>query len=576
MPAIAEAWAALERHYDEVADVHIRDLFAADPTRGERLVAEAAGITMDYSKNRVSDETLALLRGLADAAGLRARIDAMFAGEHINVTEDRAVGHVALRMPRDGEFVVDGENVVPEVHAVLDRMAAFADRVRSGEWVGHTGKRIRTVVNIGIGGSDLGPAMAYQALLHESKRDLEVRFVANVDGSEFVEAVRGLDAAETLFIVVSKTFTTLETLTNAHSARDWAIDALGDESAVAKHFVAVSTNAEEVAAFGIATENMFGFWDWVGGRYSLPSAVGLSLMVAIGPDAFRAMLSGYHAMDEHFRTAPFESNLPVILGLLGIWYEDLFGAQTVAVIPYDHYLGLLPAYLQQLDMESNGKSVTLDGSAVEHGTGPILWGQPGTNGQHAFFQLIHQGTQAHPLRLPRVPALAEPARRSPRPPDRQPARAVGGARVRPARPGGPALPRVPRQPADERPARRAAGPRDVRRDHRAVRAQGVHAGRDLGHQLLRPVGRRAGQGAGAEDRAGAPGAATSPSSITTARRTPSSGAIARRTGADRAVELLADGAQQLLGVERLGQQAGGGEVAAEQRVVGVAGHEDDR
>jgi glucose-6-phosphate isomerase len=396
MPATAEAWAALERHHEEVADVQIRDLFAADPTRGERLVAEAAGITMDYSKNRVSDDTLALLRALADAAGLRARIDAMFAGEHINVTEDRAVGHVALRMPRDGEFVVDGENVVPEVHAVLDRMAEFADRVRSGAWVGHTGRPIRTVVNIGIGGSDLGPAMAHQALLHESKRDLDVRFVANVDGSEFAEAVHGLDAAETLFIVVSKTFTTLETLTNAHSARDWAIDALGDEWAVAKHFVAVSTNAKEVAAFGIATENMFGFWDWVGGRYSLPSAVGLSLMVAIGPDAFRAMLSGYHAMDEHFRTAPFESNLPVILGLLGIWYEDLFGAQTVGVIPYDHYLGLLPAYLQQLDMESNGKSVTLDGSAVEHGTGPILWGQPGTNGQHAFFQLIHQGTKLIP------------------------------------------------------------------------------------------------------------------------------------------------------------------------------------
>ena len=314
MPATAEAWAALERHHSEVAGVHLRDLFAADPTRGERLVAEAAGITMDYSKNRVNDETLALLRGLADAAGLRARIDAMFAGEHINVTEDRAVGHVALRMPRDGEFVVDGENVVPEVHAVLDRMAAFAERVRSGEWIGHTGKPIRTVVNIGIGGSDLGPAMAHQALLHETKRDLDVRFVANVDGSEFAEAVHGLDAAETLFIVVSKTFTTLETLTNARSARDWAIDALGDESAVAKHFVAVSTNAEEVAAFGIETENMFGFWDWVGGRYSLPSAVGLSLMVAIGPDAFRAMLSGYHAMDEHFRTAPFESNLPVILG----------------------------------------------------------------------------------------------------------------------------------------------------------------------------------------------------------------------------------------------------------------------
>ena len=510
MPATAEAWAALERHHSEVAGVHLRDLFAADPTRGERLVAEAAGITMDYSKNRVDDETLTLLRGLADAAGLRARIDAMFAGEHINVTEDRAVGHVALRMPRDGEFVVDGENVVPEVHAVLDRMAAFSERVRSGEWVGHTGKPIRTVVNIGIGGSDLGPAMAHQALLHETKRDLDVRFVANVDGSEFAEAVHGLDAAETLFIVVSKTFTTLETLTNARSARAWAIDALGDESAVAKHFVAVSTNAKEVAAFGIETENMFGFWDWVGGRYSLPSAVGLSLMVAIGPDAFRAMLSGYHAMDEHFRTAPFESNLPVILGLLGIWYEELFGAQTVGVIPYDHYLGLLPAYLQQLDMESNGKSVTLGGSPVEHGTGPILWGQPGTNGQHAFFQLIHQGTKLipcdflgflhslnplgnhHDLLTANLLAQSE---------------ALAFGRQRPGRA---ALPRVPRQPADERHVRRAAGPRDLRRDHRPVRAQGLHAGRDLGHQLVRPVGRGAGQGAGAEDRAGARGPRRAP------------------------------------------------------------------
>jgi glucose-6-phosphate isomerase len=396
MPATAEAWAALERHHSEVAEVHLRDLFAADPTRGERLVVEAAGITLDYSKNRVTDETLALLRDLASAAGLRERIDAMFAGEHINVTEDRAVGHVALRMPADGEFVVDGENVVPDVHAVLDRMAAFADRVRSGDWVGHTGKRIRTVVNIGIGGSDLGPAMAHQALLADSRRDLDVRFVANVDGSEISEAVRDLDAAETLFIIVSKTFTTLETLTNAHSARDWAVAALGDEAAVARHFVAVSTNAEQVAAFGIETDNMFGFWDWVGGRYSLPSAVGLSLMVAIGPDAFRAMLAGYHAMDEHFRTAPPEENLPVILGLLGIWYGDLLGAQTVAVIPYDHYLGLLPAYLQQLDMESDGKSVTLAGTPVEHGTGPILWGQPGTNGQHAFFQLIHQGRKLIP------------------------------------------------------------------------------------------------------------------------------------------------------------------------------------
>jgi glucose-6-phosphate isomerase len=397
MPSIAEAWAALQRHHAEVAEVHLRDLFAADPQRGEDLVAEAAGIALDYSKNRVTGETLGLLRDLAEAAGLRERIDAMFAGEHINVTEDRAVGHVALRMPRGGSFVVDGENVVPEVHAVLDQMAGFAERVRSGAWTGHTGRPIRAVVNIGIGGSDLGPAMAHQALLSYSRRDIDVRFVSNVDGSDLAEAVHDLDAEETLFIVVSKTFTTLETLTNAHSARAWLLERLGgDESAVAQHFVAVSTNAEEVAKFGIATENMFGFWDWVGGRYSLPSAVGLSLMVAIGPEQFRAMLGGYHAMDEHFRTAPFERNLPVLLGLIGLWYGDLFGAETIAVIPYDHYLGLLPAYLEQLDMESNGKSVTLGGGPVEHGTGPILWGQPGTNGQHAFFQLIHQGTKLIP------------------------------------------------------------------------------------------------------------------------------------------------------------------------------------
>jgi glucose-6-phosphate isomerase len=396
MPTTAEAWAALQEHHGEVAEVHLRDLFAADPDRGERLVAEAAGITLDYSKNRVTDETLRLLGGLAEAAGLRDRIDAMFAGEHINVTEDRAVGHVALRLPRDAHLEIDGRDVVGDVHAVLDEMAAFSDRVRSGAWRGHTGSPIRTVVNIGIGGSDLGPAMAHQALLHASKRDLDVRFVSNVDGSDLAEAIRDLDPAETLFIVVSKTFTTLETLTNARSARAWLLDALGDEAAVAKHFVAVSTNAEEVSAFGIATENMFGFWDWVGGRYSLPSAVGLSLMVAIGPEAFRSMLSGYHAMDEHFRTAPFERNMPVLMGVLGVWYGDLFGAESLAVIPYDHYLGLLPAYLQQLDMESDGKSVRLDGSTVEHGTGPIVWGQPGTNGQHAFFQLIHQGSKLIP------------------------------------------------------------------------------------------------------------------------------------------------------------------------------------
>jgi glucose-6-phosphate isomerase len=397
MPSPAEAWAALERHHAEIAEVHLRDLFADDPQRGERLVADAAGITLDYSKNRVTDETLRLLVDLAEASGLRERIDAMFAGEHINVTEDRAVGHVALRMPRDGSFVVDGEDVVPAVHEVLDRMAAFADDVRSGAWTGHTGERIRTVVNIGIGGSDLGPAMAHQALLHVSQRDLDVRFVSNVDGSDLAEALHDLDPATTLFIIVSKTFTTLETLTNARSARSWLLDGLGgEEEAVARHFVAVSTNAEEVAGFGISTDSMFGFWDWVGGRYSLPSAVGLSLMVAIGPEQFRAMLAGHHAMDEHFRTTPFERNLPVLLGLLGVWYDDLMGAETVGVIPYDHYLGLLPAYLQQLDMESNGKSVTRGGAPVQRDTGTIVWGQPGTNGQHAFFQLIHQGTKLIP------------------------------------------------------------------------------------------------------------------------------------------------------------------------------------
>jgi glucose-6-phosphate isomerase len=396
MPAIADAWAALERHHRELADVHLRDLFARDPGRGERLVAEAAGLTLDYSKNRITDETLELLLALAGAAGLRERIDAMFAGEHINVTEDRAVGHVALRAPRGSSFVVDGHDVVPDVHEVLDRMAVFADAIRSGEWTGHTGRPIRNVVNIGIGGSDLGPRMAYQALATYTDRRLDVRFVANVDASEFVEATHDLDPEETLFIVVSKTFTTLETLTNAHTARAWLLERLGDEAAVARHFAAVSTNAEEVAAFGIDTENMFGFWDWVGGRYSLPSAVGLSLMVAIGPERFRELLAGYHAMDEHFRTTPFERNLPVLLGLVGLWYDDLFDAETVAVIPYDHYLGQLPAYLQQLDMESDGKHVTLDGTRVDHHTGPIVWGQPGTNGQHAFFQLIHQGTRLIP------------------------------------------------------------------------------------------------------------------------------------------------------------------------------------
>ncbi len=390
------AWQALEQHYSQVRDVHLRTLFAENPSRGQQFTAEAAGLYLDYSKNRITAETLPLLLKLADECGLRERIDAMFRGEKINVTERRAVLHVALRAPRDASIVVDGENVVPAVHAELDKMAAFADRVRSGEWTGYTGKPIRSIVNIGIGGSDLGPAMAYDALRHDSDRDLSVGFVSNVDGSEFAEVTRDLNPEETLFIVSSKTFTTLETLTNAHTARQWCVGALGSDDAVAKHFVAVSTNAAEVAKFGIDTANMFEFWDWVGGRYSVDSAIGLSLMIAIGPANFRDMLAGFHAMDEHFRTTPFERNLPVILGLLGIWYDDFFDAETVAILPYDHYLGRLPSYLQQLDMESNGKHVDLDGQRVDYQTGPIIWGQPGTNGQHAFYQLIHQGTKLIP------------------------------------------------------------------------------------------------------------------------------------------------------------------------------------
>jgi glucose-6-phosphate isomerase len=389
-------WKALEAHHAAMRDVHLRDLFAKDATRGERLTAEAAGLYLDYSKNRVTDETLALLVALAEAAGVRGRMDAMFAGEKINVTERRPVLHVALRAPRTASIIVDGENVVPQVHAVLDRMAAFAEQVRSGAWTGFTGRRIRNVVNIGIGGSDLGPVMAYEALRHESHRDLTCRFVSNVDGADFLEATRDLEPAETLFVVASKTFTTLETLTNARTARAWLLRALGDERAVARHFVAVSTNAPEVRQFGIDTENMFPFWDWVGGRYSLWSAIGLSLMLAIGPVAFRAMLAGAHDMDEHFRTAPFARNLPVLLALIGLWYDDFFGAETYAVLPYSQYLARLPAYLQQLDMESNGKSVDLDGRRVEYQTGPIVWGAAGTNGQHAFYQLLHQGTKLVP------------------------------------------------------------------------------------------------------------------------------------------------------------------------------------
>ena len=390
------AWQALEQHYLKMQEVHLRTLFADDPKRGERLTAEAESIYLDYSKNRITDETLRLLLDLATSAGLRERIDAMFRGEKINVTEQRAVLHVALRAPKDQSIVVDGKNVVPEVHAVLDKMADFSNRIRSGAWTGYTGKRIRNVVNIGIGGSDLGPAMAYDALKYYSDRNLTMRFVSNIDGNEFVEATRDLDPAETLFIVSSKTFTTLETLTNARSARNWCVGALGSEQAVAKHFVAVSTNTEEVSKFGIDTANMFGFWDWVGGRYSYDSAIGLSLMIAIGPEHFREMLAGFHAIDEHFRTTPFERNLPVLLGLIGIWYNNFFGAETVAVLPYDHYLGRFSAYLQQLDMESNGKHVDLEGRKVNYQTGPIIWGQPGTNGQHAFYQLIHQGTKLIP------------------------------------------------------------------------------------------------------------------------------------------------------------------------------------
>ena len=390
------AWKALEAHYQKIRDQHLRRLFADDPNRGKRFTLEAAGIYLDYSKNCVTDDTIRLLLELAESSDLRERIDAMFKGEKINITENRAVLHVALRTPRDQAIIIDGVNVVPEVHAVLDKMAHFSNRIRSGAWTGYTGKRMHNIINIGIGGSDLGPSMAYDALKFYSDRNLTMRFVSNIDGNELVEATRDLDPAETLFIVSSKTFTTLETLTNAHSARAWCVRAMGSEQAVAKHFVAVSTNAAEVAKFGIDTANMFEFWDWVGGRYSYDSAIGLSLMIAIGPDHFRAMLAGFHAMDEHFRTAPFERNLPVLLGILGIWYNNFFGAQTVAILPYDHYLGRLSAYLQQLDMESDGKHVDLQGRQVDYQTGPIIWGQPGTNGQHAFYQLIHQGTKLIP------------------------------------------------------------------------------------------------------------------------------------------------------------------------------------
>jgi glucose-6-phosphate isomerase len=394
-----KAWQELERHHAQIGGQHLRDLFAADPARGERLTVSAEGIYLDYSKNRVTDETMALLAELARESGVAQRRDAMFRGEHINVSEDRAVLHVALRLPREATLIVDGEDVVAQVHGVLDRMRDFAGRVRSGEWKGFTGKAIRHVVNVGIGGSDLGPVMAYEALRHYSRRDLTFRFVSNVDATDFAEATRDLAADETLFIISSKTFGTLETLTNATSARDWVVAELGDEAAVARHFVAVSTNAERVAAFGIDTDNMFGFWDWVGGRYSMDSAIGLSTMLAIGPDNFAELLAGFHAMDEHFRTAPLESNLPVLMGLLAVWYGGFFDAQSIGVMPYEQYLKRFPAYLQQLTMESNGKHVTLDGRHVDYQTGAVYWGEPGTNGQHSFYQLLHQGTKLIPVDL---------------------------------------------------------------------------------------------------------------------------------------------------------------------------------
>ncbi|HUA02639.1 MAG TPA: glucose-6-phosphate isomerase [Solirubrobacteraceae bacterium] len=393
------AWKALENHYEEIRGKHLRELFEADSARGERLVAEAAGLFLDYSKNRITDETVGLLEALAEQSGLQDRTEAMFSGERINVSENRSVLHVALRMPKNTSLIVDGVDVVKQVHEVLDRMSAFCDRIRSGDWRGHTGKSIRNVVNIGIGGSDLGPVMAYEALRHYSKRDMTFRFVSNVDSTDIVEATRDLDPAETLFIVSSKTFTTLETMTNARSAREWALNTLKDEAAIAKHFVAVSTNAEKVSEFGIDTDNMFGFWEWVGGRYSMDSAIGLSTMLAIGPERFHEMLAGFHAIDEHFRSAPFAQNLPALMGMLGVWYGDFFGAQTTGVMPYEQYLKRFPAYLQQLTMESNGKHVTLDGHHVDYETGAVYWGEPGTNGQHSFYQLIHQGTKLIPVDL---------------------------------------------------------------------------------------------------------------------------------------------------------------------------------
>ena len=474
-------------------ELHLRGLFADDPGRAERFTAEAAGLFLDYSKNRITDETRGLLLHLAEESGLKARIDAMFRGEKINVTEDRAVLHVALRAPAGESIVVDGEDVVPQVHAVLERMAEFSAKIRGGSWQGHTGKRIKNIINIGIGGSDLGPVMAYEALKHYSDRALTFRFVSNVDGTDFAEATHDLDPAETLFIISSKTFTTLETMTNAQTARSWSLGTLKDERAVAKHFVAVSTNAQEVSKFGIDTANMFGFWDWVGGRYSMDSAIGLSTMIAVGPDNFRAMLAGFHAMDEHFRTTPFDRNLPVILGLLGVWYTDFLGAETIAVLPYDQYLKRFPAYLQQLTMESNGKSVTLDGTRVTYSTGPIYWGEPGTNGQHSFYQLIHQGTRLipcdligfahslnplgdhHDLLMSNVFAQSEALAFGKTP---EAVRRRGYARL--AR----TAPYLRGKPSHQRPAGRTTHTSDSRGIDRTLRTQRVYTGHDLEHQLV--------------------------------------------------------------------------------------------
>ena len=508
-----KAWAALKAHHKKIQATHLRKLFADDPKRGERFTVDAVGIYLDYSKNLITEKTIKLLLDLARESKVEERRDAMFRGEKINITENRAVLHVALRAPKDASILVDGKNVVPEVHAVLDKMADFSNRIRSGAWKGHTGKRIRNVINIGIGGSDLGPVMAYEALKFYSERNMTFRFVSNVDGTDFAEAVMDLDPAETLFIISSKTFTTLETMTNAHTAREWALKGLGgDEKAVAKHFVAVSTNAAEVSKFGIDTANMFGFWDWVGGRYSMDSAIGLSTMLAIGPDNFRAMLSGFHEMDEHFRTAPFERNLPVLLGLLALWYTDFFGAQTIAVLPYEQYLKRFPAYLQQLTMESNGKHVTLDGTRVNYDTGQIFWGEPGTNGQHSFYQLIHQGTRLipcdfiafgkslnplgrhHDMLVANVCAQSE-------------ALAFGKTPAQVKAEGTPDWLVPHRVFEGNRPSNTilvgAADAGSAGQVGCAIRARRVHARRDLAHRFVRPVGRGTRQGAGAADYSGA-------------------------------------------------------------------------